>query len=283
RSINISHVRDISYTYDQDYIFKTIKVGYKKWESESASGIDDPQTKRTYTTGFKYNGQEFTLESSGIAASLTIETTRRKRVEKSSDYKFDNDLFIIAHNVDDVSPDTYIPELDENFNSVSNLLNSETRYNLILTPMRNLLRWAKYIGGCMQSYATSAYKFVSGEGNYDMISEHAGGDNGCQAVLLDELGESQDISLEDYNDDLGYYFLPLLYDITFPITWDDFNEIRNNRKNAIGISQTTTGHKTFHIKKMEYSILTGKVESLNAWPVEYMPIQVIDQDFNRYP
>jgi hypothetical protein len=50
-SVTFSNVRDIRSYYDKDVIFSTIKVGYKKWESEAAGGIDDPQTKRTYSTG----------------------------------------------------------------------------------------------------------------------------------------------------------------------------------------------------------------------------------------
>lgn len=50
-SINFSNVRDITWQYDKEKIFSTIKVGYKKWEAEDVGGLDDPQTKRTYSTG----------------------------------------------------------------------------------------------------------------------------------------------------------------------------------------------------------------------------------------
>lgn len=49
-SINFSGVREISSTYDQEYIFNKIKVGYKKWQSENISGIDDPQTTQVRAT-----------------------------------------------------------------------------------------------------------------------------------------------------------------------------------------------------------------------------------------
>lgn len=53
-SVVVSNVRDISYKYDQDHIHKRINVGYKEWEAESAGGIDDPQTKRTYATRLRH-------------------------------------------------------------------------------------------------------------------------------------------------------------------------------------------------------------------------------------
>lgn len=53
-SVVVSNVRDISYKYDLDHIHKRINVGYKEWEAESAGGIDDPQTKRTYATRLRH-------------------------------------------------------------------------------------------------------------------------------------------------------------------------------------------------------------------------------------
>jgi len=275
-SVYFSNVREIRSSYDQNMIFSRIKVGYKKWESEDISGIDDPQTKHTYATRFKHVGKEIILESEFIAAGLALESARRTTREKSKDYKYDNDNFILAINHDHVSPEVYIPELDENFDSVSGILNSDTRYNLILTPMRNLLRWANYLGGCLQSYTTSSYKFVSGEGNYDMVSDYSCslGDV-CQAIICDPLGESHDIPLVPYNSSFGYFFLPLLYDITIPMEWEEYKEIRNNRKKSIGISQTDTGHVVFKIKILEYDIVKGEAV-IKAWPKTFFRINVID-------
>src|SRR5690606_40654009 len=102
--------------------------------------------KHTYSSIFQRIGQKITLLSRFIAAGLTIEVTRRTTREKSADYKYDNDTFIIALNPNtiDIDPETspdltdFQPEFDENFTSVSNLQNSDSRYNLRLTPARNL-------------------------------------------------------------------------------------------------------------------------------------------------
>lgn len=274
-SINFSNVRDITRTYDNELIFKTIKTGYKKGQSEDASGIDDPQ-KQTRATIFKDTGTDLNLESDFIAASLAIETTRRTTRKKSADYKYDDETFIIALNADDVSPDRYTPELDENFDSITNLLNSNTRYNSILTPLRNFLRWANYIGGCLQSYTSSSYKFVSAEGNYDMVSDYScATGNECQAIICDSLAENTDISLATYNATLGYLHLPLEYEIKIPMEWEEYEAIRNNRKKAIGISQTTTGHVPFSIKDLAYSLVEGKA-TIKAWPKTFFTINVIE-------
>jgi len=276
-SVNINNVRDIVRKYDDTRIFKTVKAGYKKWQSEDISGIDDPQTKHTYATILKKAGKEITIESDFIAASLAIETTRRKTREKSADYKFDNDTFIISIRPFpvDISPETdpdvtdYEPELDENFDSITNLLNPETRYNISLTPARNILKWIDWLSGGLQAYPDTAFKFTAGEGNYDMTSDMANASDGCVQDRSD-LSEKEDIPVSG-----DPFHLALLYEISCPLDWDDYVLMRDNRKKAIGISQTTENHVKFFIKDLEYEIVKGTVKIL-AWPEELMTIDVIE-------
>lgn len=274
-SVNFSNVRNISCKYDQEYIFKTIKQGYKKWQSEDVSGIDDPQTKKTYATILKKAGKEITVESEFIAASLAIETTRRATREKSADHKFDNETFIIAINTNDVSPDSYGPELAENFDSITGLLNSDTRYNSTLTPARNFLRWANFYNGGLFQYQTSSYKFVAAEGNYDMVSDYSCSSGlECIGIICDPLSEKQDISLATYWAGLGYLFIPLEFTIKVPMEWEDYKTIRDNPKLGIGISQTTSNYITFFIKELSYEIVKGEA-TIKAWPRTLMTIQTI--------
>lgn len=273
QSLQISNVREIGSNYDQNHIFKTIKTGYKKWQSENASGIDDPQTKHTYATRFLKTGKEINIESDFVAASLAVETTRRKVKEKTADYKFDNDNFIIALRTESASPSLFYPEVDENFTSITGLLNSSTRYNSILTPLRNLLRWGNYLAGCLQSYTGSLIKFVSGEGNYDMISDYdCAGGNECQAVLCGSIAENSDVRVSDIT---SYLFVPIEYPMTIPMSWADFTTIRASLKKSIGVSQTEASHAPFFINKFEYNLVEGKVTG-SAWPKSYFNIQVID-------
>jgi hypothetical protein len=276
-SINFSYVHGITRTYSQKHLFRKVSIGYKDWQSEERLGNDDPQTKHVYSlTAFELEGTDISIESSFIAASLAAENCRRTKKLQSADYKHDNKTFIIALNEDDVSPDRFEPEINENFTSITNLLNSDTRYNSILTPKRNLLRWAKYLGGCLQQSPNSAYKFVSGEGNFDMVSQYnCSAGNECQAIICDELSESQDINLGQYNDTFGYLHQPIEYSFSIPMKWNEYVQIRNNRKNAIGISQTDSGHQPFFIKELTYHIVEGKAD-ITAWPKDYFNIEVID-------
>lgn len=281
-SLNISNVRQIRRVYDTDLNFKTVKIGYKKWQSEDISGIDDPQTKHTYASRFKKMGIETSIESEFIAASLAIETTRRTTKEKSADYKFDNDTFIIAldPNLIVVSPETspnvndYQPELDENFTSITNLLNPDKRYNLRLTPARNLIRWLNLLSGGLQKYPDSVFKFTAGEGNFDMVSDFTNVSDGCEEHIQ-PLAENGDIGVST-----RYLHLSQAYEISIPLEWEEYLIIRNNRKKAIGISQTDSGHKAFFIKELDYEIVKSRAV-ITAWPIEEFEIQVIPSEVSN--
>jgi hypothetical protein len=249
-SINFDWVNNIERSYDLDTVFKLIEIGYNKWSAESDSGIDDPQTKRWYNTRFKTVGKEIKILSQFIAASLAIEQTRRNRVEEGKDWRLDDDVMIIA--LKDTSP--YEPELAENFSDVTGLLNYETRYNIRLSVARNFERWKDYFNGCLQWYLTDDYKFSNGEGNYDMTSTLFADD--CEAVGVSpeaSLSEKQDIEVTS-----NYLFKPIKYSFVHPMTWEEYQTIRDNPTKAIGISRSDSNHVACFIDLLEYEITRGK-------------------------
>lgn len=268
--LNIANVEELTRGYDKDKIFKTIEIGFNKWQSENVSGIDDPQSKRTYATRFEKIGKDVKLLSGFIAASLAIEETRRRALKKTEDYKFDNDTFIIALNTTTVSPDRYVPELTEAFDSVTGIVRPETRYNIIFSAARMFLRYANVFGGCLQQYLQSVYRFVSGEGNYDMVSDYScSAGTQCIGVICDAISEKQDIALgspSNYNSTIGFIHLADSVDVdTIDFSWDDALLIRNNRRLPIGISQTDTNFNPCFINKIEYQLCFSKA-TLSGWP-----------------
>lgn len=267
----IDNAYELMREYDKNRIYKKVDVGYNKWQSEDISGIDDPQTKHTYATRLQKIGTDFKIFSDFIAASLAIEVTRRQTIEKSKDYKFDNEVFIIAINGEDLSPDRYYPELMEEFNFVTNLLNAETRYNLRLTPARNLLRWINFLNNGLQSYIGSLYKFTAGEGNYDMTSDMVVSTPGCDGDFEGEvLSEKQDIAVTD-----DYVFIPQEFTAEISLSWEDYKTIRDNPRNAIAISQTESDHVAFYIKSLEYQPVQGKA-TFKVWPVNPFYMSIAD-------
>lgn len=262
-SVNLDFVDNIKSTYDKNYIFKSIAIGYQKWSAESASGIDDPQTKKNYATLFEQIGTPSSLLSKFFAAALAIEQARRLRVEQSKDYRLDEEVMIIALD-EDISPLFYSPEFDENFSDIANLNNPDKRYNLRLTPAWNFLRWINFFKGCLESnYSTSNFKFTGGEGNYDFEARM---DDTSDCILGvgspdDLISEKANIPADIKSD---YLHLPDMYEFNFKLSWSQYKTIRNNRNKAIGVSQNDSGHETCFINLLEWSP-TNALADFKVW------------------
>ena len=253
-SVNLLYVNNIERSYANERIFKKIDIGYQKWESENVSGIDDPQTKHTYATDFRKIGEEIEAYSKFIAASYAIENTRRQVLEKSKDYRLDNDTFIIAVNAN-ASP--IVPELDENFVSVTGLNNSNTRYNLRITPYWNFTNWVQYLSGSFRPLNTATWRFKSGEGNYAV--QYVADDECLIQFGSGTQGEGDDITVSDL-DTNGYMFALDVWEFEHPLTWVQYKTIRENRNNSIGIGEICGPYESFFILSLEYEITKSKAK-----------------------
>jgi len=224
--------------------YKSIEIGFNKWSAESDSGVDDPQTKHTYRTPFKTVGKDEKVLSTFIAASLAIEQTRRNRVEAGKDWKLDEDTLIIALKADNTV------ETGADFDSVSNLLNSDTRYNIRHGIARIFNRWKSWFQGCLQKQVGADIKFTKGEGNYTMTSENASGE--CESQI--ELSENQDFEITDSFIHLGDEFK-----VTVPMRKASYDTVLANRERAVAIP--VEGHwYACHILSHDWKIMKGECD-----------------------
>jgi hypothetical protein len=168
--VDVGLVDKATFTTAKDLIYGTITVGYNKWEAEEYNGLDETNTQRQYRRNIDSNPTELDLMSDLIAAGYTIEITRRKSQAKTgtSDWRYDDDLFIINAIVEDDILYAYRGTTDP-----SNLYSPSTRMNLRLTPLRNLMRWFKSIAAPTPTITNEALKFTSGTGNYIAQSRFA--------------------------------------------------------------------------------------------------------------
>lgn len=269
-SIRLSNVKKIKKQWDHDYIYNRVEFGFPNGQDELTSGLDDPQSERTSATILKNIGDTLTVKSEGIAASLTIEDARRTTKEFSKDYKFDDKDFIIKV-VEDGA--TFKPETTEGYNTVTNLLNWETRYNKDVTPMRMFIRWLNIASMGLQYALSSVFKFVEGTGNYDMVVNK---DDGCLGSYSNaDLREKQDIPVT------APLHFPLLYDIEHYLTYDQLRLLQAHPEYAIEISQTESNYIKFFLKVAEFKQSDGTFK-LTAWPIEFFDIQYVDNDTHDY-
>ncbi len=250
--INLDYVNKIERSYNEKVIYKTIEIGYDKWSAESDSGVDDPQTRHTYRTGFKTVGEDIKIKSKFFAASLGIEQTRRNRAEQGKDWRLDEDVIIIALKVGVARP-----ELGSDLSAVTNLLNSNSRYNIRISPGHNFMRWRAFLNGAQTWFiANDDFYFASGEGNVAMTSTIADAcdDEGNYAIgAMTENG-----NIDGGGSGVPFLFLPIVYEFEYPLTFEQYKLIRSNPKNAIGVSRTNTGHVACFITELAYQPTHGK-------------------------
>jgi hypothetical protein len=192
--IDLGSVNQVTFEHAQNLTYGLINVGYSTWESEEYSGLDEINTQRQYKRKINSNNTQLDLVSNIITAGYTIEITRRKNMPLTgtSDWRFDNNLFLINSEVIDgflvaVRGGIYLPE---------NISSPSTRMNYKLTPIRSLLNWFKTIVAPTPTIANEVLSFNSGTGNYV-----AKGRIGIDCALEDApIGENESITTVQFTD-----------------------------------------------------------------------------------
>lgn len=248
--LTLTGVNNIEVELDKSLLYNKIEVGFEQWEAEAFSGLDDPQTRRSYRTRFKVFGESLSLLSSFYAASIGIEQTRRNRKEEGRDWRLDEEVMIIATQAD-------FTEVELFDSGVSGLLNSDTRYNVRLTPAQSLSRWLVTLSGQLYEYDDEYFYYSKGEGNVGM----SWGGDGCDSAS----DEDADIEVPK-----THLFLPIIYSFIHSLTWEEYKLIRANKNKSITVSWVDKDGVTqsidAFIKKLLYSVNESKAQ-WQVWPV----------------
>jgi hypothetical protein len=227
--VDVGLVDKAIFTTAKDLIYGTIMVGYNKWEAEEYNGLDEMNTERQYRRNIDSNPTELDLMSDMIAAGYTIEITRRKNQARTgtSDWRYDDDLFIVNANVIEGNLYAY-RGID---NGAANIYSPTTRMNYVLTPLRNLMRWFKSIVAAQPTVANEELIFTSGTGNY--IAE--GQMTTYCPIEGSVIAENETISVADF--DNSYYTTPIwkteYVTFTAPFSMADFEDVKVNPYGAI--------------------------------------------------
>jgi hypothetical protein len=227
--VDVGLVDKAIFTTAKDLIYGTIMVGYNKWEAEEYNGLDEMNTERQYRRNIDSNPTELDLMSDMIAAGYTIEITRRKNQARTgtSDWRYDDDLFIVHAIVEDANLYAY-RGVD---NGAANIYSPATRMNYVLTPVRNLLRWFKSISAATPIATNESQIFTSGTGNYIATGEMTAT---CQ-IENQPITENATISTAIMGD--VYYETPIwkteYVTFTAPFSMADFEDVKVNPYGAI--------------------------------------------------
>jgi hypothetical protein len=260
-------VSDLKRSPAIDLIYNNFKIGYDKWNLNISgkNAIDEFNSTRTYNVPVKKADKTYQNLSKFIASGYVIEQTRRLQFNSlpTNDFETDNDLFVICTNIEPVTSSDYttppvsttypagtISERNENFNSITNVLDAATNYNYRISPFRNAVRWYKYIGASVWKSPTTPIKFVSGDGNYQ---EGDTLDNGC--ISIGSVLQNQNLLASDITgEDANILFIPEYLEFTYPLTFDQFLNILDNSEKAIQVGCSSTGQYIGFIKSLKYGL-----------------------------
>jgi hypothetical protein len=252
--IQLMNVPDIKVSIAKDYLFSKASFGNSNWKIKDVNGIDEVNTRRDYNTGLVSLKKDYLQNANIVTGAYAIEATRREKYSTSgtSDTDYDNDIFFIATKRD--IAETYKAEKNENFADIQNLYSPETTYNLRFTPTRNLIRHLPMLNSSMYKYTGKQFKLAYGEGNYKAISTQT--DNVAGNYKNASLSENIDLVWSS-TDQTDILFIPEYYEFEYPLTFQQYNIIKDNPYNAISFSNNQTNFKKGYIVDIKYKAISG--------------------------
>jgi hypothetical protein len=160
-----------------------VHVGYQRWQSGAAVGLDEFNGQRTYALPLTSQKATYSVLSDLITAGYLIEQTRRKQfvMGTNAEGNADQDLFLISLNRS--ASGQLITEKNEAFSSVTGILSPETTYNLRLSPGRMLRQHGGFVraGLAPQAAAGKSLLLTKVEGNDKLTTQLR-----TEPALLDE-------------------------------------------------------------------------------------------------
>jgi len=262
--IQLQNVSGLRMKVDDSYYYNEANIGFSKWESEEVQGLDEISTRQQWYLPINATQQTLEAMSKFIASGYGIEVTRRLGTtgQDTTDWKYDNDVFVIClkRGVDgNGDPDELDEtETDENYSAVSGITNSDTRYNLRISPKRNLLRWMYFLNAGLTKKPGENILFQEGVGNFGMSSTMTA--NSCDGDFSGaSLDEDADMAWDNANIRTSDpVWLPEIYEFDYPITHTEFQTILANPERAIEFSGSYSDFKKGFILEMSYKIATGE-------------------------
>lgn len=232
-----------------------IKVGYKKWETESVKGLDEFNSNKEFRTGITAVNNTLDITSNFIAAGYVIEQIRTQQFISTgrADNKYDNDTFIIC--VD--RQDGYIPFIVEqgNIANSSNIFSPSTAYNWRIRPIYNLMRWGKSLFAAYANINETDSKlfFTSGTGNYVASGELT---DGCKQEA-GVIAENSDISVSSYANPITPILTLDNVTLEYPLSVKDYKIIKANPYGFINLQCGGGDYIKMYIQNIEYKFSNG--------------------------
>lgn len=259
--LNMPFIPDGEYNLEEGMAYSLVKVGYKKWETESVNGLDEFNSNKEFRSTLKSIDNTLDITSNFIAGGYPIEQTRRQSFAATgaADTKYDNDTFIIVV-ARDVSAYGGIEVEQGNIDGAENIYSPATAYNWRIRPMYNLMRWWKSIA---QSYVnlvntSSKFLFSAGTGNLLATGTLAGYDP-CRVDAVRK-AENGDLARADVYAGAEPIWKPETINFRYPMSLKDYNLVKANPYGYIYLQCGQGEYEKGYITNLLYRLAKGEAE-----------------------
>ena len=206
----ILFIEDDIESYDEqvatELIVNEIEIGYETFLSEGFNSIDEFNTLHKYLTPIKKNPKKMQQKADVITSGYSIEDTRRQQFAETPTDSYDNDdaTFMMAVRQ---NGSTWVPEKNEAFSTVTNVISPETSYNLRLDVKRMVYNWFIWLKGFLAYKPTTEFiKNTDFKQNGDLTTQfNAGEQNVIGDINKDLITEKENISLASMVDTPDIY------------------------------------------------------------------------------
>ena len=152
---------------DTDRMITSLNIGYKKYTTnEDINAIDSIHSERTFTSKIKAVAKDVSKLCKWIADNYSIEETRRKSIEATSDeFKYDENIFVFELEADAQysTPSITYRVATDSVEDVENINYAKELYNPRLSPRRMAERWKSRLA---LFNTTSPLELTKGSVNY---------------------------------------------------------------------------------------------------------------------
>ncbi|MEM9980953.1 MAG: hypothetical protein AAF734_00560 [Bacteroidota bacterium] len=259
-SLSLDGVREVNRSVATAYYVNEVEIGYEKYENEEVNGIDEFCTLHQYAVPVAALQKKLTLKSKLIASGYAIEFTRRAGGEKTTDWKYDHDLFVICLSLDDARR----AERAERFNRESGVINPNDSYNLRISPKRNLIRWLNYLYGVLSLHPQKLLNFTYGEINTTLATAMSLNDPDLAEFSGQVLRENQHVNVtekQQVTKAAQPLFYPEVYEFTYPLSWSQILTLKQKPHQCIAFRQyPESPWKKGVILEISHPVRTGLTE-----------------------
>jgi hypothetical protein len=264
--IDLGECKNLKVAPATDYLYNTIKIGYREQNYDDVNGKQEFNNTHVYTTPITRITKELNLVSVYRADSYGIEFARINLEGKTTtDSSGDNDVFFL-HIKDSPATGhdvifTYY-DIDRTLNPyvTAGSISPSTVFNLYLTPKQNLFRNKRFIHSCFYKMDDQYLKFQTTQKNSALV---------VHVTAQDPIVEKADVEIAKLGDRL---FVPILFEFENKVPSNILDLLKSNPRKSYSFINNGMRYTGFpqkdsvqpaSRKEQSFQLLASPLEPLN--------------------